>query len=88
MELKTHKVIITTPAQKEMRKIPTDYYRAIVKHVFELAENPRPFGCIKLSGFENSYRIRVGMYRIIYTIEDEILTVEVVKVDHRNSVYK
>ncbi|KAA6304604.1 Toxin RelG, partial [termite gut metagenome] len=39
-------------------------------------------------GFENSYRIRVGMYRIIYTIEDEILTVEVVKVDHRNSVYK
>jgi mRNA interferase RelE/StbE len=83
-----YKVIITTPAQKEMRKIPTDYYNAIVKHIFELAETPRPFGCIKLSGFDNFYRIRVGIYRIIYTIKDDILTVEIVKIDHRSGVYK
>ncbi|MDR1403426.1 MAG: type II toxin-antitoxin system RelE/ParE family toxin [Tannerellaceae bacterium] len=40
------------------------------------------------SGSENTYRIRVGVYRIIYTIEDEILTVEVVKIDRRRNVYK
>ncbi|MDR2425530.1 MAG: type II toxin-antitoxin system RelE/ParE family toxin, partial [Prevotellaceae bacterium] len=60
----------------------------ITKHLLALEHNPRPFGCVKLSGFENTYRIRVGIYRIIYTIEDNILTVEIVKIDHRNKVYK
>jgi mRNA interferase RelE/StbE len=83
-----YNVTITIPAQKGMRKIPTDYYNSIVSHIFELAENPRPFGCIKLSGFDNLYRIRVGVYRVIYSIEDDILTVQVIKVDHRSSVYK
>jgi mRNA interferase RelE/StbE len=83
-----YNVTITTPAQKDMRKIPTEYYHAIVRRIFELAENPRPFGCIKMSGFDNLYRIRVGVYRVIYTIEDNILTVEVVKVDHRSGIYK
>ncbi|MDR1881610.1 MAG: type II toxin-antitoxin system RelE/ParE family toxin [Prevotella sp.] len=71
-----------------MRKIPTVYYNSISRHIFELAENPRPFGCIKLSGFDNLYRIRVGVYRVIYSIEDDILTVKVIKVDHRSGVCK
>jgi mRNA interferase RelE/StbE len=54
----------------------------------QLAENPRPFGCVKLVNSENTYRIRVGVYRVIYTIEDAVLTVEVVKVDHRSSAYR
>ena len=83
-----YKVSISRSAQKNVRNIPKDYYHVIVKRIFELAENPRPFGCIKLSGFENLYRIRVGIYRIVYSIEDDILTVEVIKIDHRSSIYK
>ncbi|MDR2690734.1 MAG: type II toxin-antitoxin system RelE/ParE family toxin [Dysgonamonadaceae bacterium] len=51
-----------------------------------LANNPRPEGYKKLIGSQNTYRIRAGIYRIIYTIEDKILTVKVVKIDHRKTV--
>ncbi|MDR3252006.1 MAG: type II toxin-antitoxin system RelE/ParE family toxin [Tannerella sp.] len=83
-----YKVTITKSAQKEMQTIPTVYYVSIVNHIYGLAENPRPSGCVKLVGSENSFRIRVGVYRIIYTVEDDRLIVEVVKVDHRSSVYR
>ena len=52
-----------------------------------LQENPRPVGSEKLSGQER-YRIRQGMYRIIYEVTDELLVVTVVKVGHRKHVYK
>jgi mRNA interferase RelE/StbE len=69
-------------------KIPVVYLSSIKKAVNDLANNPRPSGSIKLTGSKNSYRIRSGIYRIIYTIEDNILTVEIVKIDHRSNVYK
>ena len=52
-----------------------------------LATNPFPSGCIKLSGSDRAYRIRVGDYRIIYEFLDEILTIEVIKIGHRRDVY-
>ena len=81
-----YKVLITNAAQKGARNIPDDYYSIIVKHIFDLAKNPRPHGYKKLT--KDTYRIRVGVYRIIYTIQDDILTVNVIKIDHRSSVYK
>ena len=83
-----YSVVIGKKAEKVLDKLPNDYYRLIIKHLLELETNPRPSGCVKLSGFDNTYRIRVGIYRIIYTIEDEILLVEVVKIDHRSRVYR
>ena len=83
-----YKISIVESAQKSMRKTPPHYYDAIVRQIFKLADNPRPFGYIKLAGFKNTYRIRAGIYRIIYTIEDKILTVNVVKIDHRRNVYR
>jgi mRNA interferase RelE/StbE len=83
-----YKVVFKKSAEKELEKINSVYYDSVVSHIKKLSENPRPFGCIKLVQDKNAYRIRVGVYRIIYTIEDDILTVEVIKVDHRSSVYK
>ncbi|KAA6319090.1 Toxin RelG [termite gut metagenome] len=83
-----YKVFVSEKVENEVKKIPIQYAKKIVEKINLLSENPRPYGNNKLSGFDNLYRIRVGIYRIIYTIEDEILTVEVVKVDHRNSAYK
>lgn len=56
--------------------------------ILNLADNPRPFGVKKLEGFDDFYRIKKGNYRIIYTIEDDILTIEVLKVGNRKDVYK
>jgi len=83
-----YEVIIKKRMLKSLDKIPAVYLSSIKEAVNNLANNPRPFGSVKLLVFENTYRIRAGIYRIIYTIEDEILTVEVVKIDHRRSVYK
>jgi len=82
-----YKVSISNSAQKSARNIPDDCYNIIKQRIFELAENPRPHGCRKLMGAENTYRIRVRDYRIIYTIEDEILIVEVIKIGHRKNIY-
>jgi mRNA interferase RelE/StbE len=83
-----YKVIIDKQVLKSLDKIPVVYLSNIKKAVNDLANNPRPPGSIKLTGSKNSYRIRVGIYRIIYTIEDNILTVEIIKIDNRSSVYK
>lgn len=60
--------------------------KRIGKKIDKLEENPRPAGVEKLSGEENIYRVRSGDYRIIYTIEDKILHVLVLKVGHRKEV--
>jgi len=83
-----YKVILDKKVLKSLDKIPVIYLSSIKEIVNSLAHNPRPFGHKKLSGFENLYRIRTGVYRIIYSIEDDILTVEVIKIDHRGSVYR
>ncbi len=52
-----------------------------------LSENPRPHGSKKLKGFENSYRIRVGDYRVIYEVHDDVLLVLIMKVGPRRNIY-
>lgn len=73
--------------RKDLRGIPKKDVRKILSIIAALAENPRPLGCKKLSG-EERYRLRQGNYRILYSIEDRILTVCIVKVGHRREVYR
>lgn len=82
-----YRIEIKRSAAKELRKIKSQIDRQrIIERISSLAENPRPPGCQKLSGHE-AYRIRQGVYRILYTIEDEVLIVTVIKVGHRRDVY-
>lgn len=53
-----------------------------------LADNPRPPGCVALTGEDHSYRVRVGNYRIVYEVFDDRLVVQVVRVGHRRDVYR
>ncbi len=72
---------------KEIEAIPQKKIRQqLVRRIQHLAENPRPSGCQKLSGHDR-YRIRQGVYRIVYAVEDDKLVVYVVKVGHRKDVY-
>jgi len=82
-----YKVEIVKSAIKELAKIPTKEAIKLTEKINELKENPRPKGCIKLSGTKDEYRIRAGNYRVLYTIEDNVLLVQVFKVGHRKDVY-
>lgn len=81
-----YKIIFHPGAFRELGKLPKDVQKRIGKAVDALADIPRPQGCIKLANVE-AYRIRVGTYRIIYTIKDDRLVVLVVKIGHRRDVY-
>jgi mRNA interferase RelE/StbE len=72
---------------KDLRAFPATDVKRLLKRIETLAENPRPPGCEKLTGQER-YRVRQGIYRIIYEINDGTLTVLVVKVGHRKEVYR
>jgi len=72
---------------KDLRGLPKADVKRILRRVDQLAEEPRGPGCEKLAGSEY-YRVRQGMYRIVYEIRDEVLVVVVIKVGNRRDVYR
>ena len=84
-----YRVVIKLSASKEIGAVGKKKDRQrIVLRIQSLGENPRPFGCEKLSGHLDRYRVREGNYRIVYSIDDEKLLVDIVKVGHRKDVYR
>lgn len=83
-----YQIEFTKAASKQLKKLPSEEQTRIRDKIDELADNPRPDGVVKLTNSENSYRIRVGNYRVLYDIFDDILLVSVVKVRHRKDVYR
>ena len=82
-----YKVYFKESVEKDFTAIPKKELVKILRRIKALSENPRPSGCEKLTGHER-YRVRQGRYRIAYSIEDEVLTVWIVKVGHRKDVYR
>jgi mRNA interferase RelE/StbE len=75
-------------ARRQLRKLPKPASERVFFLVDALAENPRPEGCRKLAGHDARFRIRVGDYRAIYEVRDNMLVVLVVTVGHRREVYR
>ncbi|MBE9004512.1 type II toxin-antitoxin system RelE/ParE family toxin [Fortiea sp. LEGE XX443] len=84
----SYQIEITNRAAKQLKKLPEDIKIQIEEKIQELANNPRPNGVVKLEGEEDTYRVRVGKYRILYEIKDDLLIVKVVKISHRRDVYR
>lgn len=84
--MKGYQIIINRSAIKRLQKIQDPYYLKIKESIYQLATEPRPAGCKKLKGRE-AYRIRVADYRIIYTVNDSVLIVEVLDLGHRRNIY-
>ena len=82
-----YQVLFDKSAAKQLAKLPKKSYDKVKKSIEELTENPRPIGCLKLKGNGDAYRIRIGDFRVIYEIEDEVLIVVVVSVGDRKEVY-
>ena len=84
----SYKILIKPSAVREIEAIPQKKQRQrIIARIRALTENPRPRGAEKLSG-SGRFRVRQGVYRIIYSIEDDDLIVYVVKVGHRGRIYR
>ena len=82
-----YQVILSNAANKQLRKLPFQIAQRIQAQLFELENDPRPFGCKKLIGVE-AWRIRISDYRVIYEIHDNILLVSVIEIGHRKEIYK
>jgi mRNA interferase RelE/StbE len=82
-----YKIEIKKSAAKEIGKLPRVVLKRILERIGALGEEPRPKGCKKLSADEK-YRIRVGVYRVLYRIDDDKLVIFVVKAGHRKEIYR
>jgi mRNA interferase RelE/StbE len=83
-----YRVILTPAAERQFAKLSHQAREMIAAALLALAGNPRPPGCVKLSGGEDIWRLRVRQYRVIYQILDDQLIVTVVKIADRTDVYR
>jgi len=84
----SYKIAWKNSAKKELKKIDHKFIYSILTAVESLAKESQPTNSKKLVGSEHTYRIRINNYRVIYSIENEILLIEILKVKHRKDVYK
>lgn len=83
----SYRISIRKQAMKELQELPLKQSRKVAAAIDDLAENPRPAGCKKLKGEQEFFwRIRVGDYRVLYKIDDEIKVVEVGKIGNRKNI--
>jgi mRNA interferase RelE/StbE len=83
----SYEVLVKQTAERELRRLPPKDIGRVARRLRSLAANPRPIGCEKLSG-EDRYRVRQGVYRVVYGIDDAARRVTVVKIGHRKEVYR
>jgi mRNA interferase RelE/StbE len=86
--LSRYRVEIARRALKALAALPRGEQQRVRAAIDLLADNPRPPGCTKLTGEDDAYRVRVGVYRIVYEVLDDSLLVHVVRVGHRRDVYR
>ena len=85
--MSSYSLTLKSSAAKELNALSDELFGRIDPRIRALATVPRPAGCAKLSGYKDQWRIRVGDYRVIYTIDEASRRVTVVRVAHRREVY-
>ncbi|TDI44777.1 MAG: type II toxin-antitoxin system RelE/ParE family toxin [Acidobacteria bacterium] len=83
-----YKIEISRSAKKQLKKLPREDQQRVVKAILELAGEPLPRGVRKLAGYDDVFRIRVGRYRIIYSVSSGKLVIIILMIGHRKNVYR
>lgn len=84
----SYRIEVSTTAERQIRKLPRVDQVRVVRLIQTLGADPRPPGCRKLSGYDDVFRVRIGRYRVLYSIEDRRLIIIVLKVGDRKDVYR
>ena len=83
-----YQIVYSISARKELTKLPKSSIKRIAMKILSLSNNPRPRGCIKISGEEKYWRIRVGNYRIVYFVDDDSEKIKIRIIAHRKDAYR
>ncbi len=86
--MKKYRVEVSRTAERQLRRLERADQIRLLRCIRNLSTEARPSGCRKLSGYENAFRIRVGMFRIIYEIDDDRIIITVLKLGNRKDIYR
>ncbi|MBC1196450.1 MAG: type II toxin-antitoxin system RelE/ParE family toxin [Microcystis viridis Mv_BB_P_19951000_S69] len=86
--MNNYRIQFKTSAAKEFKKLPPSVKQRVGESLDQLQQDPRPSGVVKLQGEDQLYRVRVGDYRIVYTIDDHDKIIKITRIRHRQDVYK
>jgi mRNA interferase RelE/StbE len=81
-------ILFARAARKELELLDNNSVNRILSKIESLSDNPRPMGCEKLKGEENLWRIRIGNYRVIYSIDDKAHIIDIGVIRHRKDAYR
>jgi len=84
----SYRIEVSATAERQIRRLPHPDQIRVLRVIQALSADPRPPGCRKLSGYDDVFRVRIGRYRVLYSIEDRRLIVIVLKVGDRKDVYR
>ncbi len=86
--MKTYQVVVPKPVQKQLNGLPYQLRDRILKRLIALEEDARPHGFVKLKGYENEFRIRIGNYRVRYEIIEKDSVILILHCKHRRDIYR
>lgn len=84
----SYRIEVSATAERQIKKLGREDQIRVIRAVQTLANEPRPSGCRKLQGYDDVYRIRIGRYRALYSIDGRRVIITVLKVAHRRDVYR
>ena len=87
MQSRPYEVELSASARRDLHRLPRTVQDRVLRQLRSLAGNPRPTGVRKLTDSDNVYRVRVGDYRVVFTVDDSIRNVSVLRIGHRSDVY-
>lgn len=82
-----YEITFARSARRELESLPRPVAERVLRRITMLSANPRPRGCRKLQGGEDLWRIRVGDYRVVYSVDDDLQAVDIAVVRHRSDAY-
>ena len=86
--MREYTVVFARSARKELQALERGVAGRVLKRIEALTKEPRPAGCKKLEGAASLWRIRVGDWRVVYSVDDTKSLIEVSVVRHRREVYR
>lgn len=86
--MKSYRIEVTRSAEKRLQGLPRTDQLRVLRAILGLSDSPYPAGCRKLSGYADVFRIRIGHYRVIYSVSERKLIVLVLKIGHQRDVYR